>query len=42
MISGDADFFEITKRLHNHLHGADGDGDALGAAERALYERTLA
>ena len=41
VIGGDADFFRITKRLHNHLHGADGDG-GLGATERAIYERHTA
>ena len=35
---GDADFFRVTKRLHNRLHGAD-DGEPLGDAERAVYER---
>ena len=34
---GDADFFRITKRLHNRLHGAD-DGGPLGDAERQVYE----
>ncbi len=24
VISGEADFFTLTKRLHNHLHGIDG------------------
>ena len=38
-IGGDPDFFRITKRLHNRLHGAD-DGGPLGAPERAVYERT--
>ena len=40
VISGEADFFTLTKRLHNHLHGIDG-GD-LGEADHELYERTLA
>ena len=39
VIAGDAEFFGITKRLHNRLHGHDGDGGALGDAERAAYER---
>src|SRR6266567_3560058 len=30
VISGDREFFEVTKRLHNHLHGVDGDGGPLG------------
>jgi trehalose synthase len=37
-----ADYFELTKRLHNNLHGDRGDGGALGAEQRELYERTLA
>jgi trehalose synthase len=38
VISGNPDFFRVTKRIHNHLHGAPGDGGELGAAERAVYE----
>jgi trehalose synthase len=38
-IGGDADFFRITKRLHNRLHGYAGDGGPLGDDERAVYER---
>jgi len=37
-----AEFFELTKRLHNNLHGDHGDGGPLGAEQRKLYERTLA
>jgi trehalose synthase len=37
-----AAFFELTKRLHNNLHGDRGDGGALDAEQRGLYERTLA
>lgn len=40
-IGGTPDFFKITKRIHNHLHGADGDGGGLGTAERKIYERQL-
>ena len=29
VIGGNPEFFELTKRLHNHLHGFDGDGGAL-------------
>ena len=39
---GDARFFEVTKRLHNNLHGDPGDGGALGEAERRVYQSTLA
>jgi trehalose synthase len=35
------DYFQITKRLHNRLHGFDGDGGPLGAEQHALYEETL-
>jgi trehalose synthase len=42
VISGQPEFFAITKRLHNHLHGFAGDGGPLGAAEHEVYERTLA
>jgi trehalose synthase len=42
VIAGDPEFFEITKRLHNHLHGIDGDGGGLDAHAREVYERTLA
>ena len=42
VIAGGPDFFAVTKRLHNRLHGVEGDGGPLGADERAIYERTLA
>jgi trehalose synthase len=38
-IGGDPEFFHITKRLHNRLHGYAGDGGPLGDAERVAYER---
>jgi trehalose synthase len=41
VISGQPDFFAITKRIHNRLHGFEGDGGPLGDAERDVYERTL-
>jgi trehalose synthase len=41
VIDGNPDFFAITKRIHNNLHGAPGDGGDLGDAEREIYERTL-
>lgn len=40
-ISGNPEFFRVTKRLHNLLHGSLGDGGALGAAERDVYEEAL-
>ena len=42
VIAGTPDFFSITKRLHNLLHGWPGDGGALGEAERRAYEEVLA
>jgi trehalose synthase len=41
-ISGNADFFAVTKRLHNHLHESAGDGGRLGPGERKAYEAALA
>ena len=46
ILEGDPPFFEITKRIHNRLHGDMGDHGPLGAAELARYrnitERNLA
>lgn len=42
VIGGDQDFFAVTKRIHNRLHGVPGDGGALDAAARATYDATLA
>lgn len=39
VIDGDREFFRITKRIHNALHGERGDGSPLDGAERAHYER---
>jgi trehalose synthase len=39
VIDGDPEFFEVTKRVHNGLYGAPGDGGELGPAEHAHYER---
>lgn len=41
VIGGDPDFFRVTKRIHNNLHGAEGDGGPLGPAEREIYRRAL-
>jgi trehalose synthase len=40
-IEGNEDFFRLTKRLHNNLHGAPGDGGELGKDERDVYEHVL-
>jgi trehalose synthase len=37
VMSGDADFFRVTKRIHNRLHGAAGDAGELGPSESAHY-----
>ena len=42
VIEGDPEFFAITKRLHNHLYGATGDGGPLDAKEHEQYEATMA
>ena len=42
MVEGGEDFFTVTKRIHDHLHGSPGDGGALGRGERLLYDDTLA
>jgi trehalose synthase len=38
-IAGSGEFFALTKRLHNHLHGELGDGGGLGEADRSTYEQ---
>ena len=40
-ISGNPDFFQVTKRIHNRLHESEGDGGPLGREEREIYESTL-
>ena len=42
VIRGNPDFFTVTKRLHNRLHGSPGDGGSLGRYEREVYTGTLA
>jgi trehalose synthase len=41
VIDGTPDFFKVTKRIHNFLHGFEGDGGELGDAERKVYEDAL-
>jgi trehalose synthase len=41
VIEGPPEFFRITKRLHNALHDAAGDGSPLGPEQAAIYERVL-
>ena len=40
VIEGDPEFFAVTKRLHNRLHGAD--DPPLSARDREVYERRCA
>lgn len=42
VIRGDPEFFALTKRLHNWLHGSPGDGGGIGSRERRAYERVTA
>jgi trehalose synthase len=42
VIEGTEEFFELTKRLHNHLHDADGDARPLGDGDRTVYDQSLA
>ena len=39
VIRGSAEFFRVTKRLHNQLHGQPGDGGVLGIDELATLDR---
>jgi trehalose synthase len=41
VISGNDKFFTLTKRIHNNLHNAPGDGGDLGDEERRVYDETL-
>lgn len=41
-IEGTPEFFVVTKRIHNRLHGIEGDGGALDQEARTIYERALA
>jgi trehalose synthase len=41
VLDGEPEFFAITKRLHNRLHGDPGDGGPLGEDEHSSYERVL-
>jgi trehalose synthase len=42
VISGDADFFTVTKRLHNLIHGQPGDRGPLGPQQATHYSEVLA
>jgi trehalose synthase len=42
VLEGNPEFFRLTKRLHNLLHGSTGDGGGMGEDERAVYDEVLA
>ena len=41
VVQGEPEFFEVTKRVHNRLHGSAGDGGDLGPDAQAVYRRSL-
>jgi trehalose synthase len=41
VVPASPEFFRVTKRIHNHLHGAPGDGGALDDDARRTYEDEL-
>ncbi len=41
VIQSGPDFFQVTKRIHNHLHGSAGDGGQLDDEAKRIYESSL-
>ena len=41
VVSGNPDYFRITKRIHNALHGELGDGSPLDANAAAIYDKVI-
>jgi trehalose synthase len=41
VIEGSPEFFAVTKRIHNLLHGVPSEGSEISAEERQAYERTI-
>jgi len=41
VIEGSPEFFDVTKRIHNLLHGVTSDGAGFSPAERATYEGAM-
>jgi trehalose synthase len=41
VIEGSPEFFNVTKRIHNLLHGVESDGSQISEAERHEYEETM-
>ena len=42
VLHGDPEFFAVTKRLHNFLHGSPGDGGDLDEQAHRVYDEVLA
>ncbi len=42
VVEGPQEYFDITKRIHNWLHGNVGDGGPLDQGAREIYEQALA
>ena len=38
VVEGDDDFFVLTKRIHNFLHGSHGDGGDLDEEDRRVFD----
>jgi len=41
MIESNPEYLEVTKRLHNWLHGFPGDSGTLGAQEKRVYDKVI-
>jgi trehalose synthase len=41
-IAGTPEFFKVTKRIHNFVHGSSGDGGELGDEEASVYRSVTA
>src|ERR1700716_3506253 len=41
IVPEDPGFFRVTKRIHNNLHGSEGDGGHLDDEARQIYEASL-
>jgi trehalose synthase len=42
VIAGTPEFFRVTKRIHNFVHGSEGDGGSLGEEETRIYRSVTA
>jgi trehalose synthase len=41
VLEASSEFFSLTKRIHNLLHGSEGDGKGLGEQDHELYDEVL-